>query len=135
MNPVFNKLRLDGFNSKNPFMPSLSKHDDRLVQSASLDHHRDMTLDIVIYPAARYILSRFPSHHRRQKIAWGECPTVGASDVVSANPRLLQTILRHMDALRRTIEGDELYGLIARVLRKHGRGGPVGTWSADRPGA
>ncbi len=52
---------------------------------------------------------------------------MGVSETVSSSPRLLQTILRHMESLRRSIEGDELYGLIARVLRRHSRSGPVGT--------
>jgi len=51
---------------------------------------------------------------------------VGASEFTSVNPRLMQTILRHMEGLRRSIEGDELYALIARTLRKHGRPGPIG---------
>lgn len=42
------------------------------------------------------------------------------------NPRLMQTVLRYMDGLRRSIEGDELYGLIARILRRHSRAGTIG---------
>ena len=52
---------------------------------------------------------------------------MGASEFISVHPRLMQTILRHLESLRRGIEGDELYGLITRVLRKHGRPGPIGT--------
>lgn len=53
---------------------------------------------------------------------------MGASEFTSSvNPRLMQTILRHMEGLRRSIEGDELYALIARVLRKHSRPGPIDT--------
>jgi len=51
---------------------------------------------------------------------------LGASEFTSVNPRLMQTILRYMDGLRRSLEGDELYGLIARTLRRHSRSGPVG---------
>jgi diguanylate cyclase len=51
---------------------------------------------------------------------------LGASEFTSVNPRLMQTILRYMDGLRRSLEGEELYGLIARILRRHGRSGPVG---------
>lgn len=39
--------------------------------------------------------------------------------------RVVQTITRHMESLRGTVNGDELYGLISRVLRKHGRLGAV----------
>ncbi len=52
---------------------------------------------------------------------------MGAFAFTSVNPRLMQTILRHMDALQRSIEGDELYALIARILRKHSRQGPLDT--------
>lgn len=52
---------------------------------------------------------------------------MGAFAFTSVNPRLMQTILRHMDSLQRSIEGDELYALIARILRKHSRNGPLDT--------
>lgn len=36
----------------------------------------------------------------------------------------MQTITRYLDALKMTVDGDELHGLIARSLRRHTRGGP-----------
>ena len=36
----------------------------------------------------------------------------------------MQTIARYLDALRETVDGDELHGLIARTLRRHTRHGP-----------
>jgi GGDEF domain-containing protein len=51
--------------------------------------------------------------------------TVGASEFTSVNPRLMQIIQRHMDNLRRSIDGEELFGLIGRILRRHGRQGPI----------
>jgi diguanylate cyclase (GGDEF)-like protein len=36
----------------------------------------------------------------------------------------MQTITRYLDALRESVDGDELHGLIARTLRRHTRRGP-----------
>lgn len=36
----------------------------------------------------------------------------------------MQTITRYLDALRESVDGDELHGLIARTLRSHSRRGP-----------
>ena len=36
----------------------------------------------------------------------------------------MQTISRYLDALRETVDGDELHGVIARTLRRHTRSGP-----------
>ena len=36
----------------------------------------------------------------------------------------MQTITRYLDALRQTVDGDELHGLIARTVRRHTRHGP-----------
>ena len=37
----------------------------------------------------------------------------------------MQTIARYLEALRETVDGDELHGLIARTLRRHTRHGPL----------
>jgi GGDEF domain-containing protein len=50
---------------------------------------------------------------------------VGASEFSSVNPRLMQTIQRYMEALRRSADGSELYGLLGRILHYHGRQGPI----------
>jgi len=39
--------------------------------------------------------------------------------------RVVETITRHLESLRGTVEGGELYGLISRVLRKHRRLGNI----------
>lgn len=41
------------------------------------------------------------------------------------DPRVMETITRYMESLRGTVDGGELYGLISRVLRKHGRLGAI----------
>lgn len=50
---------------------------------------------------------------------------MGASEFASVHPRLMQVIQRHLDSLRRSMDGDELHGLIARILRRHSRQGPL----------
>jgi diguanylate cyclase (GGDEF)-like protein len=37
----------------------------------------------------------------------------------------MQTITRYLDALRESVDGDELHGLIARTLRRHSKHGPA----------
>jgi len=49
-----------------------------------------------------------------------------ASEVLSGDSRVMQTIARYLETLRGTIDGDELHGLIARTLRRHSREGPAG---------
>ena len=44
--------------------------------------------------------------------------------VLSGDSRVMQTISRYLDALRETVDGDELHGVIARTLRRHTRNGP-----------
>lgn len=49
-----------------------------------------------------------------------------ASEVLSGDSRVMQTIARYLETLRETVDGDELHGLIARTLRRHSRAGPPG---------
>ena len=49
-----------------------------------------------------------------------------ASQVLSGDSRVMQTITRYLDTLRATVDGDELHSLIARTLRRHSRRGPPG---------
>ncbi len=49
-----------------------------------------------------------------------------ASQVLSGDSRVMQTISRYLESLRGTVDGDELHGLIARTLRRHSRQGPPG---------
>ena len=48
------------------------------------------------------------------------------SHVLSSDSRVMQTISRYLETLRGTVDGDELHGIIARTLRRHGRNGPPG---------
>ena len=38
----------------------------------------------------------------------------------------MQTITRYLETLRGTVDGDELHGVIARTLRRHGHEGCAG---------
>lgn len=49
-----------------------------------------------------------------------------ASQVLSGDSRVMQTITRYLENLRSNIDGDELHGIIARTLRRHSRNGPLG---------
>lgn len=50
---------------------------------------------------------------------------VAVPDSALIDPRVMDTITRYMESLRNTIDGGELYGLISRILRKHGRLGAI----------
>ncbi len=54
-----------------------------------------------------------------------EFASVPESESDSVYRRLTQVILRHMEALKRSTDGKELYSLIARVLRKYGQRGAI----------
>src|SRR5205814_7943744 len=49
-----------------------------------------------------------------------------ASQVLSGDSRVMQTITRYLETLRDTVDGDELHSVIARTLRRHSRNGPPG---------
>ena len=48
---------------------------------------------------------------------------VATAEALSLDSRVMQTITRHMDSLKDSLDGDDLYAVIARVLRKHERRG------------
>lgn len=49
-----------------------------------------------------------------------------ASQFLSGDLRVMQTITRYLDQLRGSVDGDELHSIIARTLRRHSRNGPLG---------
>src|SRR5690606_30469196 len=56
----------------------------------------------------------------------GGPPGLAATLVLSNESRVMQTIARYLDILRATVDGDELHGLISRILRRHSQPGPPG---------
>jgi diguanylate cyclase (GGDEF)-like protein len=58
----------------------------------------------------------------QQKTIMAAVPVAGSALI---DARVVETITRHMESLRGTIDGGELYGLVSRVLRKHGRLGAI----------
>lgn len=51
---------------------------------------------------------------------------MSVSDSYTSASVLMQTLLRHMESLKRSVDGDELYALIAGTLRRYGQDGQLG---------
>lgn len=52
---------------------------------------------------------------------------MAVSESIPVEARVMQVVTRHMESLKDHIDGGELHGIIARALRRYGRGGKMDT--------